>query len=1237
MPRTSAFRGTWEPNRRPYVTITADAYVSIQGETTVIGCGECRREVNINRYLTGVSTEASVDSPPGSATVTLSVPDLDVNDFYVDGELVIIPMMEIEIFAKGYYTVGGFPQYYRIFWGIVSNVSKNWSNGVTTITIACKDILRWWEVTNIVLNPAFLGGEGSSAGGYQLFQNQFAGANPYTVILALARESMGDFSMTTGSFTSFKPEKGKEEQVIGSYAKDIMAYWQLKFGNIWNNLVLYGTSGQAYTFTGNQATVSPLQISRAIFDSEAAEFNLNKETSLFKIQPSEVAAFKIDVSRAGDVEFFQTESQSKLSVAMTARDQAGYEFYCDTTGDIVFKPPFYNLNVMPNKPVSWINDFEILDDSVSDSEAEVFTHITSSGNAFGGVTDWGLNDEITTPRTGVMDWHLAKRYGWRHLPIQLEWAGNPRKLFFHLLDYMDRVNSKRQYGTVTIPMRPELRMGFPVWLPRYDSFYYVAGIGHNYTPGGQATTTLTLTAKRSKFIAPKNIGSLAATGSKPVEYVNPVNKQKVIRSEPTFQVDFPSDVGQTTGVGTDVSQDQESGGPAYLRDPSTGKLLGFPNAVMVYRSTLDGDVLARLLQQSGSTKSHKPKTQGKKQDVGTDYNYQQVVADTFVKLQTAERDNIIARLRMYRYEAGMSNAGLYDYAHDQSKLVKEFSVIPADHILWGTGTSDPDKTTRGAETVADKKKREDLIKADVDRLEAEEKPLITAFNEAKKASDKAKKDLNDLLKSKGKQAQAGNELPPDALEKKTILDQATADLERTRKNLEDKRRETSEAKANRGTLRRLASLPIMIRPVSDDFGFEVVGHYRYGRGAFIDRGRVQIPDPATNQVVNQLNIQFAAHGGLLTDNPRVNALGPEHKNFAEAFERMQPDDYVTAASFKGSNYGSSSVDINSYNPTSQQTYTDSINHAVTDTGRAVFAEADATRRARTLAELRPTSVTGLDDANINKCSCNLGRANWLSVLPTAFLQQVLNVQTSVRANDEVAFDSETGIPSDGTGSVFDITTGEHIDPASFDPTTGKYSQSIVGTRDILVSEGNQFEQVGNSGFFNVLHDFLAERFQVDYRENELRERYAISGGVDVILPDDAGFGTNANNILNPPGGSLFDRASLGDPEALAALQNDANFNFGQTIDAAQTASDDIKNATAKAGQDFENGLSSWFDPVTGLPTFKGPGGNVETTGAPPLVQPPTAPSRLFGSVLNRTDSITSQSSATDPPGGINLK
>ena len=1180
MPRTSAFRNTWQPNKRPYLVLTPDAYVSIQGETSVIACGECKREVNLNRYLTGIQTNADVNSPPSSATVTLSIPDNDVNQFYVDGVLIIIEMMEIEIFAKGYFTVGGFPQYYRIFWGMISTVSKNWSNGVTTITITCKDILRWWQITNITLNSAFLDAS-KSMGGWSKWQNRFAGTNPYAVIIALAKESMGDFSITNSSFMSYRPEDGPERRVIAQYAKDIMVYWQLKFGNLWNNLVLYGTSGQAYTFSGDPGNVSPVKIANQIFKAEDKQLNLNPETSLIKIQPFEIAAYKRDITRYGDVNLFQNEIQSKLSVALTARDQAGaYEFYCDTTGDIVFKPPFYNLNVLPNKPVSWIQDFEIMGDSITTSEQEVFTHITSSGHAFGGVTDWGLNDEITTPRTGVIDWHLLRRYGWRRLAVQLEWAGNPRKLFYYLLDYMDRINSRITKGSITIPLRPELRIGFPVWVPKYDSFFYLLGISHNYSSGGQATSVLTLTAQRKKFIAPKNIGSIVQSGIRTTTYTDPKTKKKTTRKSSTYSISFPSDVGETSGL-TTIGQEEQYGGPAIIRDAKTGKLLGFPNAVMVYRSTLSGNKLVQMLQKSGSKKGHNPTKQDKKRPEGPKSLNANVIRDVFVQLQNDKRAEIIDRLRIHRYEAGMSNAGAYDYAHDVKGSFKEFAIIPTHSILWGTGTTDPDgeidyADIKGATSASSNKERIKMNKEDAKIFEAELPGLRANIHKTDKYYKLALKNLHILKRRIGGKTKGNVEVK----KQEEIVSYLRTNFHNALKKYSKQQQYIKNVKSTGGKIKRLTSLDVMIRPVSDEFGFEVIGHNRYGRGAFMDRGHVQLSkSDSSNGAVNKLNIQFASTGGLLTEKAASN-LRPESQDFAKAFEQMMPDDYMTGASFKGDNYNGDKK-LEQVNHTNQQTYVNLMNNS--PKGHSVFAEADALKRAVTLAELKPTMKNGLDQVGFEKCSCELGRTDWLSVLPQTFIQQILRpTQTSVSS------------------------------------MSNEENKNTITTAD-----GDDFSLDSSGSFFDVLRTYLVSRFNSDYKENMLRENYNINGGIDVTIPDL----NEQDDVLRPQGNSLFDRAASGDPDALKSLQNGANFNFGKSKKALDHYKDTVsieEKKLNKIGSSLSDMKGSIFNALSGGLVTVGADGKLKpTVSAKVNSQQHQPPEHLEFPLIANTVSLTS--------------
>jgi hypothetical protein len=1175
--RESAFRGSWSPNKRPHIKVAADAYASFQGETSVIACGDCRRQINYNDYITSINTEGSVDSPPGSASITMMVPDNDVNDFFSDGQFLVIPMMEVEIYMKGYYLVGGMPQYYRTFWGLVSNVTKAWSNGTTTITISCKDILRWWELTNITVNPAYTESFGSSAGGYQLFQNQFAGQNPYTVIIQLARDAMGDFLLTTGSLTSFRPERGAEAPVIASYAKDLMAYWQLKFSNISSSLVLYGASGNAYSFSAVDSTTSPNVIADSIFKEEYMRLKQNATSQLLFSSPKEIAAAKVEVPRAGEVEFFQAETQSKMTLALQARDQMGYEFYCDTTGDIIFKPPFYNLNVLPNKPISWIQDFEIIDDSVNDSETEVVTHVTSSGNAFGGVTDWGIGDEFTTPKTGVYDFHLLRRYGWRRADLSVEWAGNPRKLFYHLLDWMDRINAKRQNGTVTIPLRPEIRMGFPIWFPKYDSFFYIQGVAHNYSPGGQATTTLTLTAKRSKFIAPKNIGTMKASS-------NPVSGDKKTRSmatydatghttgsiqEPTYEIHFPGSVGTSSGTS---QQESSAGEPGVIRDPKTGKLLGYPNVVMVYRSAYDGSgPVAKLLESMGKKDGKNPKQQENKGTEAPKLTYEEIVKQTYAEFYSKDRDALIARARAHRYEAGASNIGMYDYAHDETRTIKELALLPVDAIHWGSGTDGGPAGKKMTDVISDAinpdaNAKVVLCGSRISEMQQDSKEYLGKLQDR---MDSLKKSFATLKQKKIK-AEAAYAKFKTSLPKKLFgtnyetfkaITEAGAPIEYTNlqevikaqeqwaKVYDSTLKEYNAAKATNKFMSNQGVIPnlsVMVRPVSDEFGFEVIGHYRYGRSAFIDRGKLQIQSER-DDISNQVSIQFIPTAGILTDSPVSSGVGPQVVDFSSQLERMQPEDYVTGASFTGT---ASRDNIESWDQTNENTYTSLINENK-DTG--LYIEADATRRAKTLAELKPTIDLGdFSQAFSSNCPCNLSRASLYTLLPQALIQIVLNNATPSGVAQAM---TPPAVPEDNP-SVYKLLKlknerDEFIEVAFRSDST--VDQSTVSSPTIV--DLNAGTTAGNStftatqaststDFFALLSKYLTDQFTYSYQQNNALRENTYTGASKNVMTDVVST-VEQDNILGDPDSDLFRAASSGDPKALESLQGQIKFKTGR--------------------------------------------------------------------------------------------
>jgi hypothetical protein len=114
--------------------------------------------------------------------------------------------------------------------------------------------------------------------------------------------------------------------------------------------------------------------------------------------------------------------------------------------------------------------------------------------------------------------------------------------------------------------------------------------------------------------------------------------------------------------------------------------------------------------------------------------------------------------------------------------------------------------------------------------------------------------------------------------------------------------------------------------------------------------------------------------------------------------------------------------------------------------------------------------------------------------------------------------------------------------------------------NVTTAQGDNFVLEGPGGFFDVLRKYLTQRFDRDYQDNTWREKYAISGGTDVVRTDER---PDDNNILAPPNDALFTAASQGDPDALRALAQGANFNFGNSSKALSNFSRDSSEANAK--------------------------------------------------------------------------
>lgn len=716
MPR-GPFQGTWRAGVRPTVVTAPDGIVYLNGQPDLIACGDCRRSFDINKYITSVQVDLNVDNAPGSASINLSIPRHTIDDFMVEGEPIVAPMMEVEIYAKGYYLVEGLPQYYPIFWGLVTEVSDSYSGGEHTFSINCADILKWWELCRMNVNPSFTQPAGQLGKDY-ITGNVFHGANVYDIIWTLAQQSFGDVVHATGSLTSLIKEK-QQRDTFARALGDMMGYWNQRFSQVRSNMLLYGTSGAAvrgdvlYEYQANKNSKGVSKFASAA----VRKANGGDNSSQMLFSPESVQPFRSSLSNSGNPNLWQSEFQTKLEIANACKEAVGFEFYMDVTGDIVFKPPFYNLDILSNKPVSWLQDIDIIDWDFSESEAEVVTHLQMQGSYEGGAMDMGITSDFNTPFTQVIDYHLLRKYGWRSQSYSAEYLSSTFDMFWSGVDILDRMNSRRHRATVNIPLRPELRLGFPIYVAPKDQVWYVQGISHNIQFGGRAQTTLTLTAKRGKFLAPRGIGSLELVShrkdpaSKNQEQTEPLtNNSKPSSKELSNTSSFKLKVGDAAETPPEITSNflglADPYAPLMLRHPKTGRLVGYPNVVMAFLKPYQPDPKSakRALGQNTSNKRTAKKIRSKDSKEAQEKNLQDVVKTIS---QTVER-NLADKHLNNRHTFGLTSAGTYTYVHDTSNVIEELLLIQASKIqlegaapdaLGKTAVMRPVSDSRGFELV----------------------------------------------------------------------------------------------------------------------------------------------------------------------------------------------------------------------------------------------------------------------------------------------------------------------------------------------------------------------------------------------------------------------------------------------------------------------------------------------------------------------------------------------------------
>lgn len=508
-----------EFKNRGVIKLAPDALVYISGklgEAVVAPVSGKTQTVSFNDGITSISVQNNVE-PPGSsnANIEITTPIYGEHSKYwtkyisPEGRNIripfFVPMMEVRIYFKGRYLVNGQPKYYPAFWGFIVNVEENFSGGVYKINLQCGDMLYWWHfiTVNIHPDPAALTAMG---GGLDLthFSTIFHDANPYSIIYRMVK-GLGVHEFVVPTWKAQLTPLGQIYPILGQVAEGIMQYWNQRFSNVGSLLRMYGMNGEEIVVKGPSG--EDLKILRTNRSRDLSKpHNSDQKLATFEVEPNEnyqvddkflksslMADFEVffEFNKMG--EFVDSEYMNKLDIVNEVRNKIDYEFYQDVNGDWIFKPPFYNMNTKYSMPYR-IEPHEILSSGFG-TNADAITTVLEINTPM----HKNLRSEGPQNVGFHMDIDLARKYGIIYRRQNIEWIRTGKGVNIFAAGHLSFINAKATTGSVSIPGRPELRLGFPIYMVHRDTFHYVSSINHAFDYGGGFTTTLSLMAERPRI------------------------------------------------------------------------------------------------------------------------------------------------------------------------------------------------------------------------------------------------------------------------------------------------------------------------------------------------------------------------------------------------------------------------------------------------------------------------------------------------------------------------------------------------------------------------------------------------------------------------------------------------------------------------------------------------------------------------------------------------------------------
>jgi hypothetical protein len=546
--------------------------------------------ITFNDHVINFTAGYDIDSLIPTGSVSLSVPNhLKCMYQAPGGNNVIETMMPVQVFAKGYYpSARGNTVYHRVFKGLVSNVSHVDTGTSLEISMQLQGILRFFELMFIELKPALL----SNSDYEKTFMVTTQGnMNPYDMLADTFCRGINFDSFQLSSIFQAKINASHDD-MSDSIQAGYISKWQRILVGLSKDVRILGNT------IGNSRGLPLINRKVKKIDSEGSQDpNLKaiNHTSVGVAAITDPSQRVIAINKylpdfvPDSIKLTEGRIVSRLERIRTITNLIGYEGYQDIDGMVIFKPPLYNLDITQLGAKTGTAEAHNPMDDITDATNPFIVHLSeieseSENEDQGAVRVTRMNvrtnlvpslpfetDQSLLPVVSHTDLAKLAKFGLREEPSHpIPWLKPEDKsmAYAYAVSELNKANRGWRQYSFTIPMRPELRLGFPMYVPHKDMYGYIKNVTINYQVGGAATMQVTLDTVRKRPLFPSTHKIKTESGGQEEVTIYTTQPNLVMQwSLPGAAVPRPNDeaaqIPNITTPGTPVTLPESKEAPVF--------------------------------------------------------------------------------------------------------------------------------------------------------------------------------------------------------------------------------------------------------------------------------------------------------------------------------------------------------------------------------------------------------------------------------------------------------------------------------------------------------------------------------------------------------------------------------------------------------------------------------------------------------------------------------------------------